>query len=82
MSVTERKGSIGILKGSGENEVFIPRANFSLKIVAKVEGKKDGYIARVTRSPDIVTRYVYYHKDTACACHCCFVAILFVIIIQ
>ena len=59
MSVTERKGSIGVLKGSGESEVFIPRANFSLKVVAKVEGKKDGYIARVTRSPDSATRYIH-----------------------
>lgn len=58
MSVTERKGTIGVIKGSGESEVFTSRANFSLKIVAKVEGKKDGYIAHVTRAPDNVTRYV------------------------
>ena len=58
MSVTERKGTIGTVKGSGETESFQAKANFSLKIVAKVEGIKDGYIARVTRSPDKVTRYV------------------------
>lgn len=56
MSVTERNGSIGIVKGSGENETFNPRGNFVLKIVAKVEGAKDGYVARVTRCPDSVTR--------------------------
>lgn len=55
-SVTERKGTIGTTKGSGENEVFQSKANFSLKVVAKVEGMKDGYIARVTRAPDNVTR--------------------------
>lgn len=55
-SVTERRGTIGSVKGSGENEVFQPKANFCLKIVAKVEGTKDGYIARVTRAPDNVTR--------------------------
>lgn len=56
MSVTERRGIIGTVKGSGENETFQPKANFSLKIVAKVEGIKDGYVARVIRAPDNVTR--------------------------
>lgn len=56
--VTERKGTIGTVKGTGENEVFTSKANFSLKVIAKVEGTKDGYIARVTRAPDNVTRYV------------------------
>lgn len=55
--VTERRGAIGVLKGSGEAEVFQIKANFSLKVVAKVEGAMDGYIGRVTRSPDNVTRY-------------------------
>ena len=55
-NVTERKGTIGTTKGTGENELFTSKANFSLKIVAKVEGTKDGYIARVTRTPDNVTR--------------------------
>ncbi len=55
-SVSERNGTIGTTKGSGENEVFQAKANFSLKIVAKVEGTKDGYTARVTRAPDNVTR--------------------------
>ena len=55
-SVTERRGIIGTLKGSEENEVFQPKANFSLKIVAKVEGTSDRYIARDTRAPDNVTR--------------------------
>lgn len=53
-SVTERRGTIGSVKGSGENEVFQPKANFCLKIVAKVEGTKDGYIARVTRAPTML----------------------------
>ena len=57
-SVTERRGTIGVVKGSGENESFQTKANFSLKIVAKVEGTKDGYIARVTRAPDNATRWV------------------------
>ena len=56
MSVIERNGPIGILKGTGENEIFHPRGNFALKIVAKVEGAKDGYVARVTHSPDNKTR--------------------------
>ena len=60
MSVTERNGSIGIVRGSGESETFNPRGNFVLKIVAKVEGAKDGYVARVTRCPDSVTRYNSY----------------------
>lgn len=55
-AITERRGTIGTLKGTGESEVFQPKANFSLKIVAKVEGTKDGYIARVTHAPDNVTR--------------------------
>lgn len=55
--ITERRGTIGVLKGNGENEIFQCKANFSLRIVAKVEGAKDGYIARVTRAPDNVTRY-------------------------
>lgn len=57
-SIAERRGTVGTLKGTGESETFQAKANFSLKIVAKVEGKKDGYIARVTRAPDDVTRYV------------------------
>ena len=57
--VTERRGTIGTLKGAGETETFQQRANFSLDIVAKVEGSMDGYIARVTRAPDNVTRYEY-----------------------
>ena len=57
-SITERKGTIGTVKGSGESEVFQPKANFCLTIVAKVEGTKDGYLARVIRAPDNVTRYV------------------------
>ena len=55
-TVTERKGTIGTTKGTGESELFTSKANFSLKIVAKVEGTKDGYIARVTRAPDNATR--------------------------
>ena len=47
---------IGLVKGSGETEVFHERATFSFKIVAKVEGASDGYVARVTRMPDNVTR--------------------------
>ena len=43
----EEWGSIGILKGTGENETFHPRGNFPLKIVAKVEGAKDGYMLHV-----------------------------------
>lgn len=58
MSVTERNGCIGVVKGSGDSETFLARGNFTLKIVAKVEGAKDGYLARVTRSPDNVTRQV------------------------
>lgn len=57
-NITERRGTIGVLKGTGETETFQFKANFSLKVVAKVEGVKDGYIARVTRAPDNVTRYV------------------------
>ena len=56
-TVTEKDGTIGITKGTGENEVFHTRGNFTLTIVSKVEGAKDGYIARVTRSPDQVSRY-------------------------
>ena len=41
-SVTGRRGTIGSVKGSGENEVLRPKVNFCLKIVAKVEGTKDG----------------------------------------
>ena len=54
--LVERRGSIGVVKGTGDNEVFNCKANFGLEIVAKVEGKKDGYIARVTRVPDNVPR--------------------------
>ncbi len=57
MTVVERKGMIGIVKGSGETETFQPRGNFSLKVVAKVEGENDGYLGRITRMPDNVTRY-------------------------
>ena len=46
-SVVERGGNIGIVKGSGENEIFHPRGNFTLKIVAKVEGAKDGYVHNI-----------------------------------
>lgn len=56
-TVAEKRGTIGTLKGVGENETYTSKANFSLEIVAKVEGCKDGYIARVTRAPDNVTRY-------------------------
>ena len=59
--ITERRGTIGVLKGNGENEIFQCKANFSLRIVAKVEGAKDGYIARVTRAPDNVTTEVPSH---------------------
>ena len=45
-NITERRGIIGVLKGTGETETFQFKANFSLKVVAKVEGAKDGYIAR------------------------------------
>ena len=55
-SVCGRNGTIGTTKGSGENETFVVKSNFALKVVAKVEGSKDGYIARVTRAPDNVTR--------------------------
>lgn len=57
MSVTERNGCIGVVKGKPEAEIFHARGNFTLKVVAKVEGAKDGYVARVTRYPDNVTRY-------------------------
>ena len=69
MTVTKRDGCIGLVKGSGENEFFHARANFTLEIIAKVEGAKDGYIARVTRSPDNVSRYmrvVVCCKDVMC----------------
>ena len=52
-SVTERRGTI---KGLEKMEVFQPKANFCLKIVAKVEGTKDDYIAHVTQAPDNITR--------------------------
>jgi len=61
--ITERRGTIGVLKGNGENEIFQCKENFSLRIVAKVEGAKDGYIARVTRAPDNVTRYIPSHAS-------------------
>ena len=48
---------IGMVKGSGETERFQHKANFTLTIIAKVEGAKDGYVARITRAPDNVTRY-------------------------
>ena len=47
---------IDVVKGSGETETFQHKANFTLSIVAKVEGAKDGYVARITRAPDNVTR--------------------------
>ena len=53
---SEREGAIGIVKGNGETENFQLKANFSLVIIARVEGSKDGYIARITRAPDNVTR--------------------------
>ena len=55
-NITERCGIIGVLKGTGEPETFQFKVNFSLKVVAKVERAKDGYIARVTRAPDNVYR--------------------------
>jgi hypothetical protein len=62
-SIAERRGTIGTVKGTGENESFQPKANFCLKIVAKVEGTRDGYIARVTRAPENVTRYSHMKRD-------------------
>ena len=59
-SITDRNGLIGIVKGSGETERFQHKANFTLTIIAKVEGANDGYVARVTRAPDNVTRYSLY----------------------
>ena len=56
--LVERRGAIGIVLGSGDNESFKRKTDFSLQIVAKVEGAKDGYVARVTRIPGNVTRYV------------------------
>ena len=47
-----------MIRGSGENETFKARANFCLKVVAKVEGISDGYLAHVIRAPDNVTRLV------------------------
>ena len=55
-NITERRGIIWVLKGTGETETFQFKANFSLKVVAKVEGARDGYIARVTSAPDNVSR--------------------------
>ena len=55
-NITERLGTIGVLKDIGETETFQFKANFSLKVVAKVEEAKDGYITRVTRAPDNVSR--------------------------
>ena len=55
-SISERGGVLGTVKGNGETETFLPKANFSLVIIAKVEGSEDGYIARITRAPDNVTR--------------------------
>ena len=57
MSVTEKNGCIGVVRGTGDSEKFLAKGNFSLSIVAKVEGARDGYLARVTRAPDNVTRY-------------------------
>jgi len=56
MSISERDGAIGLIKSNGEEETFQQKANFSLVIVAKVEGSKDGYVSRITRAPDNVTR--------------------------
>ena len=44
MAVVEIRGMIGVIKGSGETEVFHSRGTFSLKVVAKVEGENDGYL--------------------------------------
>ena len=55
-SICERGGVLGTVKGNGGTETFFPKANFSLTIIAKVEGSKDVYIARITRAPDNVTR--------------------------
>ena len=38
--LVERRGSIGVVKGTGD-EVFTCKADFGLEIVAKVEGKRD-----------------------------------------
>jgi len=54
MSISERDGAIGLIKSNGEEETFQQKANFSLVIVAKVEGSKD--VGRITRAPDNVTR--------------------------
>ena len=40
------------------NSIKIPLLMRKGPIVAKVEGAKDGYVARVTRIPGNVTRYV------------------------
>lgn len=63
-TVVERDGNIGIVKGSGENKIFHPRGNFTLKIVAKVGGAKDGYVARITRAQDNVTGYACIYVRT------------------
>ena len=47
-AITDRNGMIGIVKGSGETKHFQHKANFTLTIIAKVEGVKDGYVTRVT----------------------------------
>lgn len=70
-NITERRGTIGVLKGTGETQF---KANFSLKVVAKVEGAKDGYIARVTRAPDNVTRYIFDCRMLLQRCMCIYIA--------
>lgn len=55
-SLTERRGTIGTVKGSGENGVFQPKANLSLKSVANVEGTKDGYMACIAQASGNITR--------------------------
>ena len=62
MRVTERNGSIGVVKGSGDSEMFHQRGNFVLKIVVKVEGGKDGYVARVTRLPRLCDKVMLLNK--------------------
>ena len=69
MSVTVRRGVIGVVKGSGDTETFQSRGNFSVEVVAKVEGTLDGYLARVTRAPDGVSRYGCWYK-CVCVCVC------------
>ena len=56
MTVVERKGMIGIVKGSGETDISAKR-KFLPQSSCQVEGENDGYPGRITRMPDNVTRY-------------------------